>query len=499
MNRLFLLIFMTIITTTVSFSQEKTSLTVVESKEYKDEIKTEEILSIHTTRNGLTGVVRKGKKNIQLDVFDTMFKKVFSKVVEHDKKETFVGEVFNKDEIKFFTVLSPKKTERILYCHIFNLNDQTHKKKLLFKTTVEKKRSLFYVSNKRETSFAISPDGNYFTINTDNYKRNINSYTIRVFDSHTLEVVYKKSYQTFENKYFEPNDIIIKNNQTVYTLGKSFLTGKSQKRNKEVNYQFILNKISKEKTESLNITLDNELIQSLVFSEIDDKLHILGFYAEKNIGGIKGGCDFIVNQTNFSLVGRKKYGLPKNIYDDIYNTKASERKKKKKKELANYTIDHVLYDGKGNTFLIAEEFYITQMYVSNGQFGGSWITVFHYDNILVLKFNKDGNLSWGRSIFKKETFPSYNAFIKNGKLQIILNSGKSLSQKSDGRTKISKGLFESSALYNIVFGEEGEITYEKIRNNKDKSYYLPYYGTYENDSFIMPNNNRKKRRFMILK
>ena len=139
------------------------------------------------------------------------------------------------------------------------------------------------------------------------------------------------------------------------------------------------------------------------------------------------------------------------------------------------------------------------MYVSNGQFGGSWITVFHYDNILVLKFNKDGKLSWGRSIFKKETFPSYNTFIKNGKLQIILNSGKSLTQKSDGRTKISKGLFESSALYNIVFGEEGEITYEKIRNNKDKSYYLPYYGTYENDSFIMPNNNRKKRRFMILK
>lgn len=499
MKKTFWILLLCVHVSLISFAQTPTTLTVTESKAYKDPVRAGEILSIHTMKNGQTGIIRQAKKNLLLDIFDESLDKIFTKVVEHPKKESFVGEVFHDDEIKFFTVFSPKKRERILYCHVFNLKEKTHKKVKLFETTVEKARSLFFAQNKRQTSFVISPDGNYFAINTDNYKKNINSYTIRVFDAKSLKLVYKKSYQKYQDKYFEPNDLMIDNDATVYTLGKSFKNGKAERKKKEANYEFVLNKISADDISVLNIKLDTEFIQSLVFSNIDDQLHLLGFYAEKKVGRVKGGCDFVVDRQNLSLVGKKKYELPKSVYDDIFNERASKRKKKKKKELPYFSIDYVLNDDDGNTFLIAEEFYITQAYVSNGQFGGYWTTIFHYDNIMVLKFNSDGGLLWGRSIFKKETFPSYNAFIRNGELQIVLNSGKSLTQKDDGRTKMSKGWFESTALYNVVFSQDGEMTYQKIQDNKGNAYYLPFYGTFENETFIMPSTTKRKKRFMTLK
>ena len=133
-----------------------------------------------------------------------------------------------------------------------------------------------------------------------------------------------------------------------------------------------------------------------------------------------------------------------------------------------------------------------------GQFGGTTTTVYHYDDIFVLKINKEGQLVWGRSIFKRSTSPSYNAFLKNDKLYIILNSGKKLLKKKDGRTKVSQGLFESSSLYNIIFSKNGEVVYEKIQDNKRKTFYLPYFGNYDFDRFIMPNNVINRKKFMIL-
>lgn len=494
-----LIFYLCITMSSIVMSQTNTRLTVKESEEYRDKTRIHEILSIHTTKSGQTGVIRKAKRNIQLDVFNTDMKRIFSKTIEHHKKETFVGEVFYNNEIKFFTVYSPKKRERILYCHIFNLEDKTHKKVKLFETTVEKRRSLFFARNKRQTGFAISPDGNYFAINTDNYKKNINSYTIRVFDASTLKLVYKRGYQTYEDHYFEPNDLLIDNNQVVYSLGKSFLQGKSEKKNNAANYQFILNKITQDGNIALKINLENEFIQSLAFSDVDNTLHLLGFYSEKNVGRIKGGCDFIIDTNNLSIITKKKHELPKSVYDDLYNYRTSKRKKKKKKELSNFSVDYVLRDDLGNTFLIAEEFYITQTYVMNGNMGGSYVTTFHYDDVLILKFDASGHLNWGRSIFKRANAPSYNAFIKDGKLQVILNSGKNLTKKKDGRTKVSQGWFESSALYNISFTRDGKVTYEKIQDNKGKTFYLPFYGTYENDTFIMPSTTKKRKRFMILK
>jgi len=126
-------------------------------------------------------------------------------------------------------------------------------------------------------------------------------------------------------------------------------------------------------------------------------------------------------------------------------------------------------------------------------------TVYNYNDILITKFSPEGNLIWGRSIFKRSHSPSYNTFIKDDKLHVLLNSGKNLSEKQDGRLKVSKGWFESSALYDFVYDKEGNLVYEKIQdNNKGKTRYVPYRGSYANGKFVMYNHSESKMRLMIL-
>jgi len=491
-----LITFILLVILSVSYAQE-TTLNISESPEYKDKEKAIAILTIHTTENGLTGVVRESKRDLLFDVFDKELNKKHSLVVESSKKESYVGDIVFGDEIKIFTVFSPKVKERIVYCHIFNLKSGNHSKTKLFEVTVAKKKHLFSGRSERKTSFNISPNGKYFAMATDNIYKDVNDYAIRVFDANSLELVYNKSYQKHKDKYFKHNDITVNDNAEVFVLGKLYKEGKREKKKGEANYNFILNKITKESNKELILAMPDLYVKNLNISNIKDQLHLIGFYSEKRTGKIKGGCNFIIDSENFSISSKNNYELPLDVYEDLFGDKRGSRRKGK--ELVNFYVDYILEDSNGNTYLLAEEFYMTQNYISTGMNNGYWQTVYHYDDILILKFGASGKLDWGRSIFKRATSPSYNAFLKNDELHILLNSGKNLLEKKDGRTKVSKGWFESSSLYDIVYNNSGEVIYSKVQDNKGKTYYLPFYGTYQDDTFIMMSDGRKKKQFMILK
>jgi hypothetical protein len=480
------------------FSQTS-SLKISESQEFKDSEKSDEILSIHTSTKNVTGIVREGKKHLLFDIFDASFDKFHSEVIEKSKNETFVGDVYFDDEIKVFTVEKVNKSERNVYAHIFNFLNKSHSKVKLFSATVEKNQPLFSGGNKRQTSLALSPNGNFLAISTDNIKKNLNSYTVRVFDANSLKLVYSKVYQEDSEKFFEPNDMVIDDSGQVYVLGKKYFEGRREKKQGEANYNFVLNEVSKNNLKTLQLGLEGEEhIRSLNISQSNpEAIQLMGFYSENKAGRIKGGCSFLIDVENeLTIKNKVNIVLPLSVYEDLYGENRADRKKDK--ELTNFYIDHVLQDDNGNTYLIAEEFYITQAYVPNGQMGGTTVTTFHYDDILVLKFNANNSLDWGRSIFKKANMPSYNAFLKDNKLHVILNSGKNLTEKSDGRTKVSKGILESSSLYDIVFNTDGEVIYNKVQDNKGNTYYTPFRGTYKNSKFVMMSDPKSKKQFMIL-
>ncbi|GAA4970098.1 hypothetical protein [Algibacter aquimarinus] len=491
--------YITFLISLFSFSQT-TNLKVLESAEFKDKVKSEEVISMHSTSLNLTAVIRNSKKNLMFDVFNESLDRVNSILVPIEKKERVYGDLAFNNTMKVFTVFSSSKRERVINCYEFDIISGEHKKIELFKANVDKNRSLFSGNNKRETGLAMSPNGQYFVVSTDNIKKNSNSYTLHVFNSNTLSLIYKKTFQENLEKFYEANDLSIDDEMNVYSLGKLFVEGKKDKKGGKANYDFVLNKISDSNIKTTKVDFEKEaFISSLILSNIDNQIKLIGFYSDKRAGKIKGTLIFNVNTEDLTITENKSFKLPENVYKDLYSETRAKKKKDNNAELSNYYVDYVITDAIGNTYLLAEEFYITDAYVSNGMNGGGyWLTTFHYNNVLVLKINAEGKLDWGRSIFKRAGNPSYGAFVKDNELHVILNSGKNLTEKDDGRVKVSKGWLESTALYDIVFDEIGNVTHNKIQDNKGKTFYKPYYGIFNGERFITISKSGGKKQFLIL-
>ncbi|WP_158974452.1 hypothetical protein [Cellulophaga sp. L1A9] len=478
-------------------AQSESKLQVIESVPFVDKVEATDVVAMHINDIQETGVIRFNKGRIIFDVFNNSLERINNEIISIERKEEFKASLYFDNEIKVITLYSPRKKERIVFCYTFNIKDKSYSKKQLFEKTLEGNSVLFSGENKRQTNFVQSTNGKYLAMTSDNIKKKSNAYSIHLFDANSLELIFEKSYQEDVEKHFELNDLMVDDNANVFVLGKLFFKGRSNKRNDKANYEFVINRVNSEGIHVQSIGLDQEQIKSLNISFKKGKLHLLGFYSEQNVDRIKGGCDFQLDPISLLVEDKKLSPLPLTVFEDLYGNERAENKKDT--ELSNFYVDYALEDSLGNTYMLAEEFYVTSNYVNTGQFGGYMTTTTHFDDIIILKFNSSGILEWGRSIFKRSTSPSYNAFLKGNQLHVILNSGKNLKDKIDGRTKVSKRLFESTALYDISFAQNGEVEYNKIQDNKGVNFYLPSGGTIKNETFIMMNARGTEKSLMLLK
>lgn len=469
-----------------------------ESQKYRDQFKSTYVLAIHTTINNLTVIARKSKSSLIFESFDENAKGKKIKTVQLNKKENFVGEFFYDNQVRVFMVESPSKTKRILHCYTLDLSTFKTIKTTLFSKDVKKKSSLFSGQNKRQTNFSISPNKKYIAITTDNVKKNSNSYDLHLFDGENLSEIITTSYYANEEKYYSSSDMVVDDEGVVFSIGKEYFKGRRERKKAKANYSYVITKIDRNEVSTGKIELtEDEFIRNVNMSFYKGNLRVIGYYSKDKVYGIKGVSQFIIDKSSLSILNKKKEMLPTKVFEDLYGYR--DAKSKKDSELTSFKLDYILEDKKGNTYLIAEEFYITQVYVSNGMNGGYFMTVYHYNDILITKLDGEGNLLWGRSIFKRADRPSYNAFLKKDKLYILLNSGKKLKDKSDGRLKVSKGWFESTSLYAFVYDIKGNLEYDKIQDNKGNTTYIPYLGSYNDGKFVMYNHSKGKKQIMMLR
>ncbi|MCL7754851.1 hypothetical protein [Polaribacter sp. Z022] len=495
--KLFYIPFLLFILSFVSLTAQNKHFNIHESEKYRDQFRSTNILNVYSTANDLNVIARKSKSYLVFETFDNSAKGKKIKTVKLNKKENFVGELFHNNMLRIFMVESPSKTVRKLHCYTYDVTSNTSEKVTLLETTVKKKSAIFSGGNKRQTNFSISPNKKFIAIATDIEKKNSNSYNIHVYNASNLSLNYTKSYYNNTEKYYTSSDMVVDNNGAVYNVGKEYFKGKRERKKAKANYSYVICKIDKDTVKMGAIQLKKEeYIKNLSMSFVNKQLRLLGYYSEDKVFGIKGVSTFMVDKTSLETINKKKQKLPLSVFEDLYGYRNA--KSKKDSELTSFTLDYLLEDEEGNTYLVAEEFYVTQVYVSNGMNGGMYVTTYHYDDILITKLDASGNLKWGRSIFKRDTAPSYNTFINKGKLYVLLNSGKNLTAKKDGRLKVSKGWFESSALYAFVYDKDGKVTHEKIQDNKGKTKYIPYKGSYADGKFVLYNHSNNKKQLMIL-
>lgn len=479
---------------TILFSQTKSALQTFESREYPNKIKDDSIQSVHTFKNGNIGILRIRKKEVLIDIFNDILEKKESISIEKNKKETYVGDFLNGDDLFIFTELYPKRNLRTINCYKFNIVSKNKEKKEISKSKIDLKLTLF--SNKKETSLSASPNSNYFSIISYIIHAGEIYFDINVFDSNNFKLLYNKNFKRPEHQKYSISEILMDEEKRVFILGRSFYNKSSPELISLKKSHYIIDKTSSLAYENLKIETSEKHVKSLKPFFLNGDYNIYGFYSEKKFGKIKGVCTFSINKKSLKMNNHFFDVLPPKIYDDLLG----QRKREKNKELKNFYLNYILKDNENSVYLLAEEFYTTNNTYATGA-GTVTTSQQHYDDIIILKINKNQQIEWGKAILKKDNKTSYNAFIdKENTLHILLNSGKNLTSKKDGRLIVTQGLFESSSLYDISFNSnDGNTNYYKIQNNRNKTYYLPNHGKYENNKFVIPSKSKGKSKLMLLK
>jgi hypothetical protein len=484
----------------ISMQAQSSYFTVTETEPFKDSRRGSSLEAVFTLDNGEIIAVRSAKKELLVSNFDANYKLDSDVDLALERKESYLGSSFTDDFVRVFTVLKVDKHSRDVFCHTYNIaSKKVTKTKLYTATSSTKNRSKNgYVNpRKHDENFRGSPDGSYLAFAVDNVNAKTNSYSIRVYDQE-LNLVYDTSYYRDIERYFQFDDFIVTNDAEIITVGKLYKVGKRDRREGKANYDYVIHKVTQNENTSHTLELGDNFINELRFAQTNDNVRLFGFYSERSSDRMKGALSYNFEGTTIENVLLKQAAFPESIFQDLYRDAKAERLKEKEKEFSSFYLDYAFVDDEGNSYLLAEEFYITQSSTPTGAGGMTMTTQYHYDDILVIKFDSQGNILWGRAILKKDAQPSYNALVMDDELHVFLNTGKNVKEKEDGRKKVKRGLFSSTALFDIVFDEKGEHTFEVIQENKGKTIYRPYLGTFDYNKFILGNLSKSKKQFLVL-
>ena len=99
------------------------------------------------------------------------------------------------------------------------------------------------------------------------------------------------------------------------------------------------------------------------------------------------------------------------------------------KELDSFEIRELFLDSIGQVTLVAEQYYITTTTYTDPRTGHVIYTYYyHFNDILIVKFGKDGRIHWGNRLAKQQQslddrgyYSSYAAVAHEDKLFIIYN------------------------------------------------------------------------------
>lgn len=491
-----ILLLLLVLFSSVIYAQENQStLTLKYSPEFEDDADIRGILAQHTDKDNRLGMVAWSYNYWVFNIYNESLTKIFTYKVDRGDNETTLDTFIYEDQIRIFTVYTGENRYRKIFCHVFDMKDRSYKKVLVFETELATEHSLFGDGMyKRITE---SEDKKYFALTYFLNKEGLNSSEVSLFNATDFSLIYTKHLFNHATNYLAPLDVAIDSNGLVYYLAKTVFVVKEENEKLKVTGQEIkLLKIKENNMEELMIYDGSLKIRDLHMVKSDRQLNIIGFYAEQYYKSIKGTCGFLVNLIDFSLIAQSNNALPDIVYMDIYGKKRYKRLMDI--ELEHYTVNQVIKDEEGNLYMIAEE--RTHTVVP----GGLNINIpdYHFyerGNLIMISFNEKSELRWARGLQKiaaTGTLPIYNAMVKGNELHIIMNIIKLHYGKNN--TVFIVGKRKRMFLYDIVYNEEGNFKDFLIDDNKDLSY-NPGLGSYYENTMSAINDDRKTKRFIIIK
>ncbi len=188
------------------------------------------------------------------------------------------------------------------------------------------------------------------------------------------------------------------------------------------NYHLELIKISDSGVELIELKEDDKFINSIwMFEASNSKMYLAGYYNEepgyyKSVEGV-----YVMNLDDDGSISNSSYHkIPTEIINQYKSARTQKKNDKKeakgKLDFEHLVLDKILIGDDGSTTLIGEQYYVTSSTDSKGR----TTYYYHYNDILVTKIDKDGNMEWMKKLPKKQkgvntsTGLSYKHIYENG-------------------------------------------------------------------------------------
>jgi hypothetical protein len=441
----------------------------------------------------------------EYEVDDNMIKNAFIK----DNQLHLIEYVINKkeDKISFNAVSADLKTLKFNSKEILSLSEENQKKYFGFVVFPFSISNFSQYDSNHAGEVVMSKGNKYFVINFDINNKEQETHKIFVFNNNFEKVYEQTIQQDIKDKYFDYESIDIDDNDgSVYFLGKSFENeSRRTKKKGEVNYHFELYKVNANGQTNVSFKTSEKFISSLELIKSENRLVCVGFYGQKDEGRINGVCLFNLNPNTLTMEKKKFTSFSDEFLNDKYGNREGKKERKKEKGIKDIDFKSVFMMSNGDVIINAEEFYITTHTSMTANGGVRTYNIYHYDDIMSLRLDLDGNLKWARNINKRQTGftnSSYTSIPVGEDSYIFINCSDNIKKLSADRISFKQTKAKKSNLYMIKINKDGNFDFEKIIDDKEsKVYYKVNNGNINlnNQTVILTGKRKKYARILKLK
>jgi len=359
-----------------------------------------------------------------------------------------------------------KKKENIIDCYSqqFNINGTARGEKLLIdEIDVENKKEL------GEFDFILGIDNKVammvYTPPVDKYEYEAIKYKMisidqRIIWSENLELSHPAD-------YFEILKHVVKDSSHVYVLGVAYTnrvnaSNKSNVKNTGKYALYSYNRDERNFNES-SLSLNGRYITSAtMMNDTSGNLYLIGLFSKTRSFSVSGAFYLKTDMGTGKLVEK---GFS-NFDQDLLRQFISDKRIRNEKELDSFDIRDLFVDSLGRVTLVAEQYYVTSTTYTDPRTGHIIYTYYyHYNDILLVKFNREGRIDWGRRIPKEQRtldktgyFESYAAISKGDRFAIAFNDNpRNIEYNPDPKNMIIYEMDDpSEAVAVLVMYKNGE-------------------------------------------
>jgi hypothetical protein len=324
------------------------------------------------------------------------------------------------------------------------------------------------ISEMSENGFYISNEAKYvvdYSSAYDKDKSKAENINMRVYDEN-MKMKWEREFEIpYTNDLFKIQKVIVDENGNTHLLGKEYFEKVRTERKGKPNYKYhVISFLNDGKTVKDNaLVVDANFITDAAIGITSDGFLVAsGFYGSSSNFSIDGSYSVKINIQEQKIISTNKKPFDKDFIQNGMTEREKKRSDKKEEkgedlEMPEFDLDRMVLLPDGGWMLMAEQFYITtRTYTSVGSNGSTstrTVTVYNYDDVIVVRMNPNGEIVWNAKVNKRQATSGATSLLSyawtycNGTTYLVYNSYPGTSD---------------NVVYASVIAPDGTITKETV-------------------------------------